>query len=224
MLGLNSQGLVYMGGANKVDIVIKKEFFKKLLIAVLGLFISTTSGFCANDMAQADFQFILPSFTRIAPITSPVLTAHITDRTGNLYAPLSTRFRVITNATETQTLYLKANVVTDGGYEEAMFEQGGQVYVAFANLARIPKASSLANCKVGSMPEDSPGVVAYPVTSIIGAEHKYLSGKNKYEILVDNGVTDVVVNIGSNVLKTSFGGNDPRGFYQAILSLTDADI
>ena len=207
-----------------VSIVIRNNIFQKIFLGIISIFFSTNIGYCANDSAQADFMFELPSFTRIAPITSPVLTAHITDRTGNLYSPLMSRFRVITNATEAQTLYLKANVVTDGGYEEAMFEQGGQVYVAFANLARVPKSNSLANCKAGGMPDDSPGIVAYPVTSIVGAQHKYLSGKNKYELSVNTGVTDITVNIGSNVLKSSFGGNDPRGFYQAILSLTDADI
>ena len=116
-------------------------------------------------------------------------------------------------------------VPCEGGYEEAMFQQGGQVYIAFGNLARIPKSSSLANCKMGGIPKDSPGVVAYPVTSITGVEDKkYLSGKNKYELTVSPGVQYVSVNVGQNVLRSSFAANDPRGFYQAVLSLTEADI
>ena len=39
-----------------------------------------------------------------------------------------------------------------------------------------------------------------------------------------SGATYVTVNVGSNVNKTSTGSNDPKGFYQAILSLTEADI
>ena len=200
------------------------KIFKILFLLLLGLFIGTGAGFCASPMAQADLQIVLPGYTKILPVTSPVLTANITDRTGNLYAPMLCRFRVITNLRDTQTLYLKSNVLTDGGYEESMFEQGGQVYIAFANLARIPSSSALANCKMGSMPNESPGIVAYPVTSIVGAPHKYIPGKNKYEVDVTNGSTDVPVIVGTNVLKSSFGSNDPKGFYQAVLSLTDADI
>lgn len=208
----------------KVSSVIRKFIIKNLFLGILGLFMSTSTGICANDAAQADFQFYLPSFTKISPVTSPVLTANITDRTGNLYAPLTCKFRVMTNIAEPQTLYLKSNVITDGGYEESMFTQGGQVYIAFANIAKVPSSQALANCKRGSMPDESPGVVAFPVTSIIGAPHKFISGKNKYEVYINDGNTDVTVNIGSNVLKSSFGGNDPKGFYQAVLSLTDADI
>lgn len=176
------------------------------------------------ESASMDFNITLPGYVRIEPVTSPVLIANITDKTGNLYAPLSSKFRVITNSRDTKTLYLKANTVTEGGYEEAMFEQGGRVYIAFANLAKIPKSQSLANCKMGKAAKESPGVVAYPVNSIVGAESKFINSKNKYEVYVDNGTTFVTVNIGSNVLNTSFASNDPKGFYQAVLSLTEADI
>ena len=206
---------------------IKMNKLKNVLTVMVTLFVLLSPAF-ANEVSPSNMSTTLnvtiPAFTRITPITSPVLTANITNRTGNLYAPLHTTFRVITNSEKQLTLYLKANVVTDTGYEEAMFMQGGQVYIAFANLAKLPTSSALANCKLGGMPKDSPGVVAYPVTNIHGAEHKYLPGKNKYEVYVKNGKTDVTVNVGSNVLRSSFASNDPRGFYQAVLSLTEADI
>ena len=167
---------------------------------------------------------ICSTYTRITPVTSPVLLANITDKTGNLHSPLVSKFKVITNSSEEKTLYLKANVVTDLGYEEAMFEQGGTVYIAFAYLSRLPKSTSLANCKNGADPKDSPGVVAYPVISVLGAKNTYIKGKNKYEVYVENGTSYITVNVGSNVNKNSFGANDPKGFYQAILSLTEADI
>ena len=207
-----------------VSIANKYKVFAKLFIVIFGFFTSISAGFCTCDSAQAVFSFTLPEYTHIKPITSPVLTANITDRTGNLYAPLHTTFRVITNSAETKTLYLQSNITTQGGYENSMFEQGGQVYVAFGSLRKIPTSQSLANCKMGGMPKDSPGVVAYPVTSVFGANHKFLKGKNKYEVYVNNGTTNITVNIGSNVLQSSFAANDPRGFYQAILSLTEADI
>ncbi len=176
------------------------------------------------ESASMDFNITMPGYVYITPVTSPVLVANITDRTGNLYAPLSSKFKVVTNSKDTKTLYLKANTVTEGGYEEAMFEQGGRVYIAFANLAKIPKSQALANCKMGKQAKESPGVVAYPINSIIGADTKYISSKNKYEVYVNNGTTFVTVNVGSNVLSTSFASNDPKGFYQAVLSLTEADI
>ena len=131
---------------------------------------------------------------------------------------------MLTNSEEPVRLYLKANVVTHAGFEDAMYEQGGIIYIAFANVSRLPSSSALANCKAGIGPQDSPGVVAYPITSIQGVEHKYLASKHKYELTAQNGETYITVNVGSNVNKTSFGSNDPRGFYQAVLSLTEADI
>ena len=195
------------------------------ILGIIGLVIlSAGQAFSASEEASAEFSFYLPEYLHIRPITSPVLTANITNRTGDLHAPLNTRFRVTSNAKEKRTLYLKANVVTSGGYEEAIFEQGGQVYIAFASLRRIPSSSALHNCKAGGEPKDSPGIVAYPVTNISGAEHKFIKGKNKYEVYVGNGTTDIDVNIGAHVLKNSFAGNDPHGFYQAVLSLTESDI
>ena len=198
------------------------NIFKRVLI-FLGMMVLQPV-FAVNTTQTDVLSFTIGPFTRIAPITSPVLTANITDRTGNLHSPLTTKFRVITNSRETQTLYLKANTVTDAGYEEAMFVQGGQVYIAFANLAKKPSSSALANCKIGGIPKDSPGVVAYPVVTIQGAKHKYIGSKNKYEVYVENGTTDVDVIVGSHVLRSSFASNDPKGFYQAVLSLTEADI
>ena len=188
------------------------------------LILSTLASFAEGSTASADFSITIPRFVIVEAVSSPVLTANITDRTGNLYSPLSTTFKVISNSAETTNLYLKANVITDGGFEEAMFEQGGRVYIAFANLANKPKSQSLANCKMGSLPKDSPGIVAYPVLSVTGAKSKYLQGKGKYEVYAENGTTFVTVNVGSNVLRSSFAGNDPKGFYQAVLSLTEADI
>ena len=146
------------------------------------------------ESASADFSILLPEFVKVESVFSPVLIANITDRTGNLYAPLCSKFKVITNSSETKKLYLKANTVTDAGQENAMFEQGGQVYIAFANLAKIPKSQALAYVR------------------------------DKYEVFVKNGTSYVTVNIGSNVLKNSFAANDSKGFYQTILSLTEADI
>ena len=198
------------------------KFLKRALV-ILGMML--LQPVFAVTATQTDvLSFTIGPFTRIAPVTSPVLTANITDRTGNLHAPMVTKFRVITNANDTKTLYLKANTVTTAGYEEAMFAQGGQVYIAFANLAKQPSSSALANCKMGGIPKDSPGVVAYPVVAIRGAEHKYDGSKNKYEVYVENGKTDIDVIVGSHVLRNSFASNDPRGFYQAVLSLTEADI
>ena len=200
------------------------NMFKKLLTVLVLLIMPVIPVFAETHTRTTEFTIQVPEYMNIKPITSPVLTAHITNKTGNLYAPLSTRFRVTTNTAQTKTLFLQANVTTEGGYESSMFMQGGQVYVAFASLRKIPTSSALANCKMGAAPKDSPGVVAYPVTSVYGTDHKFVPSKGKYEVYVNNGTTDVVVNIGTNVLRNTFASNDPRGFYQATLSLTEADI
>ena len=105
-----------------------------------------------------------------------------------------------------------------------MFEMGGRVYIAFTNMSTKPRSEALANCKMGTHPKYSSGVVAYPVTSIIGAKNQYQHGEGKYKIYIENGTTDILVNIGSHVLRNSFDTNDPKGFYQATLSLTESEI
>lgn len=185
---------------------------------------SISQVFADSQSASMDFSITLASYMQIQTVTNPVLTANITDKTGNLQAPLTSKFRVISNSSETKTLYLKATTKTNSGVEESMFDLGGRVYVAFSNVLKPPSSQSLANCKISAGSKTSPGVVAYPINSIIGAKSKYCRGKGKYEVFVDNGVTDITVNIGSNVLKSSFASNDPRGFYQATLSLTESDI
>lgn len=194
----------------------------------IALFIAFTSitGVVAGESKQASLEFSinLPRYLQIDTVTSAVLTANITDRTGNLYAPLSTRFKIISNSNETQKLYLKASALTDNGNESSMFQYGGRVYIAFTNVTHKPRSQALANCKMGSMPKDSPGVVAYPINSILGVESKYRPDIEKYELEIEGGVTNIDVNIGSHVLRNSFGKNDPLGFYQATLSITETDI
>lgn len=204
------------------DIVIK---IKNIFIALLIAFTSITSVF-AQESKEAFIQFNInvPEYLQIDTITSAVLTANVTDRTGNLYTPLASRFKVVSNCQETKTLYLKAEAITDNGSELSMFLHGGRVYVAFTNAVNTPRSSALANCKMGSHPKESPGVVAYPVTSIIGAKTKFNPGLGKYEVYIENGITNIAVNIGSNVLRNSFDKNDPMGFYQATLFLTESDI
>ena len=171
-----------------------------------------------------EFSINLSSYMQIQTLTSPVLVANITDKTGNLYAPLFSKFRVISNSADTKTLYLKASTITEHGNESAMFSTNGKVYVAFSNINNKPTSQSLVNCKYGSLPNESPGIVAYPISSIRGAKTKYVNNGEKYEVYVGNGTTDITVNIGSQVLRNSFSSNDPKGFYQATLSLTEADI
>lgn len=194
---------------------------KAFICTIIAVFVTTLSSVAA-DSATAVMNLIMPEYTNIQPVTSPVLTANITDRTGNLYAPLSAKFKVTTNATK-KTLYLKANTVTDAGFEDAMFTQNGRVYIAFSNIKETPSSSALFNCKTNAQPKDSPGVVAYPVLSVSGAENEYIESKNKYELSLTNGVTYINVNVGSHVLRTTFASNDHKGFYQAVLSLTETD-
>ena len=176
------------------------------------------------ESASIDFSITIDPYMQIQTLTSPVLIANITDKTGNLYAPLFSKFRVISNSGDTKTLYLKANTITEHGNESAFFYANGRVYIAFSNVNNKPTSQSLANCKYRNHPNESPGVVAYPIASILGAKTKYINGGGKYEVYVGNGTTDITVNIGSQVLRNSFGANDPKGFYQATLSLTEADI
>lgn len=196
--------------------------FKNIILALLMFFIGIQNAFAKE--AAMDFMVELPEFLKIETVTSPILVANITDKTGNLYAPLSSRFKVTSNSSEPKVLYLKSNAITEDGVEESMFEMGGRVYVAFTNMSDRPRTEALVNCKMGTHPKYSPGVVAYPITSIIGTKVQYLHGQGKYKVFINNGKTDILVNIGSHVLKDSFDRNDPHGFYQATLVLTESEI
>lgn len=196
---------------------------KSIFLSFAAFMFACSQAFC-GEVASTEFTVLVDSYLKIEPITNPVLIANITDRTGNLANPLFAKFKVVTNIPDSRTLYLQAKTNTDSGQESAMFRQGGQVYIAFSNVSKPPKSQSLANCKLASNPKDSPGVVAYPITSILGTQTQYITSKQKYEVYVDNGTTFVTVNVGANVLKSSFGQNDPKGFYQATISLTEADI
>ncbi len=197
---------------------------RNLFISLVFLFMGNITAFAAQNSASTEMSFTIPEYIRIKPVTTPVLTANITDSTGNMQGPLLTEFNVISNSPETKTLYLKSTALTDGGHEESMFQRNGMVYIAFANLSKIPTSQALSNCKNNSISINSPGIVAYPVVSIRGAKSKYNSSKNKYEISAKPGSSNIRVLVGQNVLKSSFASNDPRGFYQAVLSLTEADI
>lgn len=195
--------------------------FKNKIVALVIMFMGIQTAYA--ESASMDFAIELPEFLRIETNTA-VLMANVTDKTGNLYAPLTSRFKVITNAREQKTLYLRSTSLTENGNEESMFNVGSRVYIAFTNVNKKPSSESLVNCKMGTHPKYSPGVVAYPVTSIIGAKTQYQTGAGKYKVFVNNGTTDIVVNVGSNVLRNSFDKNDPKGFYQATLSLTESEL
>ena len=195
---------------------------KNLFTVVVILMLASCKAFA--ESASIEFSINVKPYMEIQTLTNPVLIANITDKTGNLYAPLFSKFRVISNSGETKTLYLKAHTITEHGNESAIFSSNGRVYIAFSSVNNKPTSQSLANCKYGAGQNESPGVVAYPVASIRGAKTKFVGNASKYEVYVGNGTTDITVNIGSQVLRNSFGANDPKGFYQATLSLTEADI
>jgi hypothetical protein len=196
--------------------------FKNIFIAVLLFFMTHTAALA--EQASVDFSITLPEYIQIQTVSNAVLIANITDKTGNLFAPITSRFRVISNSNSTKTLYLKSEAITENGNEESMFKMGGRVYVAFANVKTKPSSQALINCKLGSHPKESPGVVAYPINSILGAKSEFDQGLGKYKIFIESGITNIIVNIDSHVLRNSFDSNDPKGFYQATLSLTESEI
>ena len=195
---------------------------RNIFIAIFIFFITVSSAFA--EQASMTFEFEIPEFFRIETVTNAVLTANITDKTGNLQAPLSSRFRVISNSAKQKVIYLKSESITENGNQDSIFQMGGQVYIAFNHVNKKPTSEALINCKMGTHPKYSPGVVAYPITSIVGAKNEYRRDINRYQILINNGVTDILVNVGSFVLPNSFDKNDPKGFYQATLSLTESEI
>ena len=190
-----------------------KNFFLLLL-----LLLGTT---CYASQVETNFQVQVPRYLKITPITSPILVAHVQDSSGNLFTPLSTKFRVVTNELNT-TLYLTARVSTESGEENAFFAQGNQVYLAFSSMENIPTSQALSGCKCGN---ESKGVIAYPVLSILGAQSRFIPSKEKFEVLLqENGTYNIDVIIGANVLRGSFDNKDGKGFYKAIISLTETDI
>ena len=194
--------------------------FKRLLF-ILFLLLSHDVALGQGHQIETIFQVQVPSYLTISPITSPILTAHVYNNTGNLFAPLSVKYRVVTNKPQA-TLYLTAKTSTESGEENALFSQGNQVYMAFGNIQELPTSQALLGCKFGN---ESKGVVAYPVTSVYGANNKFISSKEKYEVYISsNGLHEIVLTVGPNVLRSSFDSKDKKGFYQTRVLLTEADI
>ena len=168
--------------------------------------------------ASVEFSIIIQEYLSIQ-CPSQTLIANVRNDNGVLDQPINTRFRVITNTSDTKTLYLKATTVTEDGVYNSMFNNGGITYLAFGNISNQPKHRELINCTNGM---DGKNVIAYPITFINGAKYKYIN--NKYEVYIENGVTDLVIIVGVNPLFSSFTKNDAKGFYQTTLHLTETDL
>ena len=70
--------------------------FKNIIIVLFIMLSSILSSFAQE--ASMDFNIELTEYIQIQTVTSAVLIANITDKTGNLYSPLSSRFKVISNS------------------------------------------------------------------------------------------------------------------------------
>ena len=120
---------------------------KNLFTVVVILMLASCKAFA--ESASIEFSINVKPYMEIQTLTNPVLIANITDKTGNLYAPLFSKFRVISNSGETKTLYLKAHTITEHGNESAIFSSNGRVYIAFSSVNNKPTSQSLANLQNG---------------------------------------------------------------------------
>ena len=111
-----------MGSSVKLPLLRREREMNKFLKLSLALLLGSNITFGAQNQINTEFQIHIPKFLSIKPITSPVLYANITNRTGNLYSPLSATFRVVTNTQELETLYLSGKVDTLSGKEDGFFE------------------------------------------------------------------------------------------------------
>ena len=167
--------------------------------------------FAANDTATVTMSFTIPPYTNITPMTNTVLTANVVnDRVIN---PLHVRYRVVTNMEEVP-LYLTTKSLVDGGYEYSMFNQGGQVYIALTSIGN----ASLQNLTEAKCNLRSNNVLVLPVTSITGAEYRFV--RDKYELYIKNGTHFIDLHIG---LFPPIGGTK-NGIYQATVYLTETEI
>ena len=78
-----------------------KNFNIKNLIFLLMLFVLMPLKVFAES-ASIEFSLTVDPYMEIQTLTSPVLIANITDKTGNLYSPLFSKFRVISNSGDTK--------------------------------------------------------------------------------------------------------------------------
>lgn len=189
-----------------------------MFIFLIVIFLLFTINSAFAQTASVEFNIVIQEYLSIQS-PNQVLIANIINNNGVLDQPLNTIFRVITNTNETKTLYLKATTITEDGIYNSMFNTGGLVYLAFSNINNKPKTKELYTCMYGG---DGKNVVAYPIINISGVKYKYIY--NKYEVYIDNGITDLYVTVGTNPLYSSFSNKDDKGFYQTTLHLTEVDI
>lgn len=189
-----------------------------MFIFLVIIFLLFTANSALAQTASVEFNIVIQEYLSIQS-PNQVLIANIINNNGILDQPLNTRFKIISNTSNTKTLYLKATTITDDGVYNSMFYKNGMVYLVFSNIKNKPKTKELYTCMYGG---DGKNVVAYPIININGAKYKYMY--NKYEIYINNGVTDLFVTVGINPLYSSFSNKDDKGFYQTTLHLTEVDI
>ena len=189
-----------------------------MFVFLVIIFLLFTANSTLAQTASVEFNIVIQEYLSIQS-PNQVLVANIINDNGILDQPLNTRFKIISNTNNTKTLYLKATTMTEDGVYNSMFYKNGMVYLAFSNIKNKPKTKELYTCMYGG---DGKNVVAYPIININGAKHKYTY--NKYEVYINNGITDLYVTVGTNPLCSSFSNKDDKGFYQTTLHLTEVDI
>ena len=183
---------------------------KRLLLLLLCLL--GTKAFAVSNSAMLELSFTIPSYLRIEPLTSTVLTANL--RNDYVLNPLYVRYKVISNIPET-TLYLTSKSLVDGSYEHSMFAHGGSTYIVFTS---VDGRASLQNLTEAKYNLKALNTLVLPILSVTGAEHKFLH--DKYELYIKNGSHYIDVHIG---LSPVVRGNK-NGMYQATIYLTKSEI
>lgn len=198
-----------------------------ILPAILGTInISEAISNNANQILQCT----LGTYLDITPETSnTTTTTTIAPDTGNLAAPLVSKFKINLN-TDSQDLYLQGKTTGTTGDVNALFKQGQKTYVVFSNTesGKVPTAAAIANCKSASPnASDNANAIAYPITSVSlnnSGSSNYDDSRNQYNLDVNGGTTIATTTTGTIPYNNTYSFQDNAGTYQAIMTLTSTSL
>lgn len=188
------------------------------------------TSYALSNSATQTLQATLGTYLDITAQTQgATTTTTIAPDTGNLAAPLVSKFKITLN-TDEQDLYLQGNTTSSTGSVNALFQQGGKTYVVFSNTTsgKVPTQAAIADCKTASpTASNNANAIAYQITDISvdnSGSSSYNNSQNQYILNVNAGVTTVITKAGTAPYTNTYSFQDYAGTYQAVMTLTSASL
>lgn len=197
-----------------------------ILPAMLG---AMNASHALSNTASQNLEATLGTYLDITVLTDgATTTTTISPDTGALAASLVSKFQVNSN-TDTQQLYLQGTTTSSTGSENALFQEGNQVYAVFSNTVtgKLPTSAAIADCKAGTPNEENnANAIAYPIDVALtnSGSATYDDTKNQYNVTTGMGTSIATTTTGTTPHANTYSFADNAGTYQAVMTLTSTTL